>query len=108
MRDIQPTTTVKLRIAHRFGLQAESETEWSQLHTALCERIVYYLQRQPELFFQLMYQLDIDEASLHQHLKDGNLTKIADLIITREIERLRWRQQYASIHHSQHSGRKEN
>ena len=73
---------------------AISEEEIIQLLTA---RVLYYLEREAEPFFQLMYRLDISEKKLNAVMNEEDVAeRIARLIYERQMQKI----------HSRHTNKK--
>lgn len=56
------------------------------------ERVIVFLERGAETFFQLMYRLDISEKKLNAVLQEDNVAaRIARLIYDRQLQKVRSR-----------------
>ena len=61
----------------------------------LAAKIVAVLERGPEVFFQLMYRLDISERKLNAILLDQDVAvKIAKLVYDRQLQKIQSRQAF--------------
>ena len=61
----------------------------------LAEKIVAVLERGPEVFFQLMYRLDISEKKLNAVLLDQDVAmKTAKLVYDRQLQKIQSRQAF--------------
>lgn len=58
----------------------------------LIYRVIYYLEKGPEAFFQLMYRLDISEKKLNGVMNEPDVAeKIARLIYDRQLQKIQSR-----------------
>jgi hypothetical protein len=58
----------------------------------LIYRVIYYLEKGPEAFFQLMYRLDISEKKLNGVMHETDVAaKIARLIYERQLQKIQSR-----------------
>jgi hypothetical protein len=65
----------------------------------LTNRVIYYLEKGPEAFFQLMYRLDISEKKLNGVMNEEDVAaKIARLIFDRQLQKIQSRQAYKKEH----------
>ena len=59
----------------------------------LTNRVIYFLEKGPESFFQLMYRLDISEKKLNGVMNEEDVAaKIARLIYDRQLQKIQSRQ----------------
>jgi hypothetical protein len=60
--------------------------------TQLTKRVIYYLEKGPDAFFQLMYRLDISEKKLNNVMNETDVAeKIARLIYERQLQKIQSR-----------------
>lgn len=68
------------------------------LRAALAARIADLLNRQPDLLMSLLYRIDVAEAAVQAAFAStppGHLPQaLADLVIERQLQKLRWRRHY--------------
>ena len=58
----------------------------------LAKRVIYYLEKGPDAFFQLMYRLDISEKKLNSVVNESDVAeKIARLIYDRQLQKIQSR-----------------
>ncbi len=92
----QQTTAL---IARDFGLEIGEEplTE-QQLFDLVADQVAYMLEHRMESLFSLMYRLDVAEQKIREALAPDALeaanTLLARLIIERQKQRIRTKQQY--------------
>ncbi len=82
-----------LALKEDWDLQLPETLSEEAVLKILADRIVAVLERGPEVFFQLMYRLDISEKKLNAVLQDDDVAaKIARLIYDRQLQKVRSRQ----------------
>ena len=85
-------------LSKNWGLIAEPAFTMDDLHSALSVRIREMLQEDLHGLVQTMYRLDIDEHKFHLAMAKPGLElqarTLTDLIIERELQRIKFRQQY--------------
>ena len=74
----------------------DSYLDKETLVTAMQQRVQELLQNQPDLLFSYLYRLDVLEHKIQSALSHSeNVSKaLAELIIDRQIERIRTKQEY--------------
>ncbi len=92
----QQTTAL---IARDFGLEiGEEPLSEEQLFDLVADQVAYMLEHRMETLFSLLYRLDVSERLIREALapeapQAANLT-IAQLIIDRQKQRIRTKQEY--------------
>ena len=80
-----------------WGLQLPPVISEQTILEQLTARVIYFLERGPEAFFQLMYRLDISERKLNAVMNETDVAQqIARLIYDRQIQKIRSRHIYKS------------
>ncbi len=74
----------------------KAQTSLEELKEALTKQLERYLQEDIEGLIQIAYRIDLPEAPFDWALSHGNAPAIAELIITRELQKLAFRQKYSS------------
>jgi len=96
IRDIASTLGTSYELVPH---DASVET-YDELRQILAERITALLSTQPEKLMNILYRFDVSEDKIHDvFTKDFPFDipfKVADLIIERQQQKLRTRQQYSS------------
>lgn len=76
----------------------EEDDPFAVLRSIIAEKIRYLIDKEPERFKYVLYRIDVAEARVHQVLANYPLTEaaeqIAELIIARQLEKVKTRQQY--------------
>lgn len=81
-----------LAINQHFGLALSQEFSEEDIIQMLSERVIQYLNKGPEAFFQLMYRLDIPETKLVAILHTDNAAlEVARLIYNRQLQKIKSR-----------------
>ena len=84
-------------LQQEWGLQLPPVVSEQAILEQLTARVIYFLERGPEAFFQLMYRLDISERKLNDVIdKDDVAAQIARLIYDRQIQKIQSRHIYKS------------
>ncbi len=78
-------------------LKINSRTEF---HKAIAQLIEGMIENDFERFLSIMYRMDISESKLKEVLENSDpgevYSKIAELVIKREEEKIYWREKYKS------------
>jgi hypothetical protein len=75
-----------------WGLQAAEFISEDEIIQKLADRVILFLEKGPDTFFQLMYRLDIAENKLNTVLNDHNAPfEIAKLIYERQLQKIKSR-----------------
>lgn len=90
-----------LEIAHEYFPVVVEETEaWAQLRKLVAEKILYLMENDVEQLKYILYRLDVNERKVKKVLSESPFGEaadgIAELVLTREIEKARTRQQFSS------------
>ena len=86
------TTEILNLLQQQWGLSVEGLVSEEEIINRLAQRIVYYLEKGPETFFQLMYRLDISEKKLNMVLADPEAPfAIAKLVYDRQLQKIKSR-----------------
>ncbi len=86
---LQETT---IALAQEWGLVAPDRLSEEALLKLLADRVVDYLEKGPDAFYQLMYRIDISEKKLNSIIGDKDVAhKIARLIYDRQVQKLQSR-----------------
>ena len=101
IEDITLLVTKDMGMLETPALPTINEEEaWKKLRAILAERIDYMLQNDIEQLKVLLYRLDINERKVKQVLAEAPIGEaagqIAELILTREIEKAHTRRQYSA------------
>lgn len=76
----------------------EEDDPFAVLRSIIAEKIRYLIDKEPERFKYVLYRIDVAEARVQQVLANYPLTEaaeqIAELIIARQLEKVKTRQQY--------------
>jgi len=90
--------SLRLTLSRNWDLTAEPNSDFESLKTALTGRIKDLILNDFHRLVQAMYRLDIDEHKFHQALNSGNIdtqaSTLTSLVLDREIQRLKFREQY--------------
>jgi hypothetical protein len=79
-------------LQHDWQLQLPETLSEEAILKLLADRIVTILERGPDVFYQLMYRLDISEKKLNAILGDANVAgKIAKLVYDRQLQKIKSR-----------------
>jgi len=82
-------------IAIEWGISVPKVFTEEQIINLLADRLVDYLQKGPDAFFQLMYRLDIAEKKLYSVMSTKDAAQnIAKLIYERQLQKIRSREYY--------------
>ncbi len=72
-----------------WGLQIPAQLSEEALLQLLADRVVIYLEKGPDAFYQLMYRIDISEKKLNSILHEENVAlQIARLIYNRQLQKI--------------------
>lgn len=78
-----------------LGLQLPDTVSEQEIIALLADRIVAYLDKGAEAFFQLMYRLDIPERKMQEALdKEDTPVRLATLIYERQLQKMQSRSLY--------------
>ena len=78
-----------------WGLQLPDQLSEEAIFHLLAQKIVGVLERGPEVFFQLMYRLDVSEKKLNEVMLDQDVVaKIARLVYDRQLQKIQSRQAF--------------
>lgn len=90
------------RIASAFDLagdELEFAGTFEELQSMLIDRITYLLSSNPEKLMAILYRIDVKEASVNQIMSTSFPLEVpihlAELIITRQLEKAQSRADYA-------------
>jgi len=76
----------------------DEEEGWEQLKRLVADRVFYLMEHDADQLKYMLYRLDISELKVKKVLADASFAEaaegIADLILVRELEKARTRQQY--------------
>ena len=79
-------------LSQDWGLQTADIISEAEIIEKLAARVVYFLEKGPETFFQLMYRLDISEKKLTSVLNSTEAAiEIARLIYDRQLQKIKSR-----------------
>jgi hypothetical protein len=79
-------------INQHFGLQLPDTFTEEEIIQMLSERVVAFLDKGPDAFFQLMYRLDISEKKLIAVLQSEHApVEVARLIYQRQLQKIQSR-----------------
>src|SRR4051812_17321951 len=91
--DIRREAAIALQKDWQLTLPETSSEE--EILQRLADRIVVWIERGAETFFQLMYRLDISEKKLNAVLESDDVAnKIARLVYERQLQKIKSRQQF--------------
>ena len=94
MDDILLQETVSALQTH-WGLQVPERLTEDAIIELLADKVVKILEQGPDVFFQLMYRVDISEKKLNAILQDDNVAhKIARLIYDRQLQKVKSRREH--------------
>jgi hypothetical protein len=83
-----------LALQSDWGIQIPDTLSEDAILQLLAERVVLFLERGAETFYQLMYRLDISEKKLNAVLQDADVPgKIARLIYDRQLQKVKSRRE---------------
>ncbi len=81
-----------LALQGEWGIQMPDSLSEEAILQLLADRVVVFLERGAETFYQLMYRLDISEKKLNAVLQDADVPgKIARLIFDRQMQKVKSR-----------------
>lgn len=82
-------------ISREWGITIPEILSEKEIITRLADKLVDYLQKGPDAFFQLMYRLDIAEKKLYSVMSTKDAAyNIAKLIYERQLQKIRSREFY--------------
>lgn len=78
-----------------WGLRVPDHVSEEALLQLLADRVVVYLEKGPDAFYQLMYRIDISEKKLNSILHEENVAmQIARLIYNRQLQKQQSRREH--------------
>lgn len=78
-----------------WNLQLADTLSEEEIINRLADKLVQYLEKGPDAFYQLMYRLDISEKKLKATFGDKDVAqKIARLIYERQLQKAESRQRH--------------
>lgn len=82
-----------------FDLDRQEFASLDEVRRFLIERITVLFDRQPALLMSILYRIDVPEAKvqrvLQQSAPDALAPDLADLIIERQLQKVKWRDRNA-------------
>ncbi len=82
-------TETAAALQQEWGIRLPPTLSKEAIIAMLEERLIAYLEKGPEAFYQLMYRLDISERKLHQAQQSEEIAKhIATLIYDRQLQKI--------------------
>jgi hypothetical protein len=82
-------------LKHDWDLATADTVSEEEIIRLLSTRVLYYLEREAEPFFQLMYRLDISERKMEEALKSADPPRsLAELIYERQLQKIKSRKEF--------------
>lgn len=88
----------KALIVRDFALEADNQPDWEAIRKALAVKVTELLDRNPSMLMSILYRIDVLERHVkrvfHQSAPDHLALDLADLIIERQLQKVRIRAYY--------------
>ncbi len=81
----------------KWMMSRQQHHDLEELKKNLARIIEHLLSHDIERLLQAMYRVDVDEQKFQVVFEQGSSDELAELIIQRELEKVKWRQQYREL-----------
>ena len=97
---MEPESGLALALENELGLQTRAGANWEEIRSALSSHINELINRDFNQLVSLLYRVDVSEKKLRDMLAgqggEDSAQLIADLILERQVQKLRSRREHRS------------